>query len=159
MKKILAICIAVAASLCVSAQDSTRVKTLDCYFGASLSTATGNNFYQSSYASAELGVCRKNTSFAFAMGRGNLDASPYGKEKIDNYWFEAKAYATVPIGNIKGIVVFGWGQYFNSNHSFIEYGAGFSYSVKKFDLGLTVSNWDNVVYVSPGISYNFSFKK
>lgn len=64
----------------------------------------------------------------------------------------------MPIGSIKGFVVAGWGQYYSTTHSFIEYGVGASYSIKNFDLGITASNWDRVVYVTPGICYNFSVR-
>ena len=79
-------------------------------------------------AGLELGVCLKNLMFGVASGRGNLDFSTTG---IQDYWFEVKAYACLPIGAVKGFAVAGWGQYYGTNHSFIEYGVGAAYSVKQ----------------------------
>lgn len=161
MKKLLLI-IMIAVGITASAQtDSTKSccskpKSLDLYVSTGLSTATGNNFNQSTYAGVEIGVCRENVMFGFASGRGNLD---FTSDMTENYWYEAKVYATKQIGVVKGFVVAGWGQYYKTTHSFIEYGAGISYSIKKVDLCLTVSNWDNIVYVSPGICFNFSLGK
>jgi len=154
MKKIMLMILSV---VCISATAQEKTKGLDCYFAGSLSTTNGTNFNQSTYAGLELGVCAKNMMFGYASGRGNIDFSM--PDASTNYWGEIKAYATKPVGDVKCFFVAGWGQYYGTTHSFVEYGAGFTYSVKKFDLGLTVSSWDNLVYVSPGITYNFHLGK
>lgn len=160
MKKMLLIFAAAMTFLSANAQtDTTWGKVLNCYAAASLSTSGGDNFEQISYASAEVGVCHKNMSFGFVSGRGSLAGFSYSTENIGNYWFELKTSASVQLGVVKGYALAGWGQYYNSHHRFIEYGVGLSYSVGKFDLMAQVSNWDKVVYVSPGVAYNFSFKK
>ena len=145
-----------AFSLSSFAQTEPAKKSLNCYASGSLSMATGDNFKQNSYPSIELGIfATDNLSFGFNTGRLNLDKSPYSGEKIQNYYYELKSSASFPIGSIRGFVVGGWGQYYDSNHSFIEYGGGIYYSVKKFDFVLQVSNWDKTTYLSPGIVYNF----
>lgn len=154
MKKILFIAFGLFA-MSSFAQDS-KPKSLDCYVAGSVSMPSGNNFKQDAYPSLEVGVCKKNFMFGLSSGRLNFDTSPYGKEKADNYYYELKTYASFPIGEIKGFVVAGWGQVFNSNHTFIEYGGGLVYSIKKVDLIVQVSSWDGKVYLSPGIAYNFS---
>ena len=95
--------------------------------------------------------------FGLAGGRGNLDFS--AKDVVENYWIEVKSYAYKSVGNINCYIVGGWGQYLNTTHSFIEYGVGASYSIKHVALSVSVTNWDNVVYLSPGICYNFSIRK
>ncbi len=157
MKKIVISAI-VSFALSASAQtDSTKKKSLDCYFAASVSMSTGDNFKQNSFPSLELGVYFKNLAFGFNAGRFNFDKSPYGAEKLDNYYYELKTVVSFPIGSIKGYAMAGWGQY-KPVHSFIEYGGGIIYSINSFDLMMQVSNWDKVVFVSPGIAYNFSIK-
>lgn len=160
MKKLLLIIVA-AFSMNAYAQTSTpepKAKSLDCYAAGSLSMSTGNDFKMSSYPSLELGISRGNTAFGFNSGRSNLGKSPYAGENIKNYYGEAKVMVYFPIGSIKGYVIGGLGAYYNSNHSFIEYGGGVVRSVGKIDLMLQVSNWDQIVYLSPGIAYNFSIK-
>ncbi len=157
MKKVGLLIALVAFTMGSFAQtDSTKSKGLDMYLGGSLSTSTGNNFNQNTYAGVELGVCAKNMMFGYATGRGNLD---FTSDMTQNYWGELKAYACLPIGSVKAFILGGWGQYYTSTHSFIEYGIGASYSVKKIDLSVTVSNWDGVVYISPGLCWNFHLGK
>ncbi len=156
MKKILLLSTMLMISISINAQTDSSKKQLNCYVSGSLSTSTGNNFSQSNYAGLELGVCAKNMTFGFASGRGNLD---FSSDMIQNYWYELKTSASKQVGDVKCFVLAGWGQYYNTTHSFIEYGAGFSYSINKFDLCIQVSNWDKIVYVSPGIAYNFNIGK
>lgn len=151
MKKVLLIAMTMFTLSFIAQTDSTK-KKLDCYIGTSLSTSTGNNFNQNTYAGIEVGVCAKNMMFGYATGRGNLD---FTSDMTENYWGEIKAYACLPVGSVKAFVIGGWGQYYKTTHSFIEYGVGAAYSVKKFDLSITVSNWDGVMYVSPGVCFNF----
>ncbi|MBK9451597.1 MAG: hypothetical protein IPN95_19730 [Bacteroidetes bacterium] len=152
MKTFLLIALTLLTLSVYSQADSTK-KHLNCYVSGSFSTSVNDNFKQGSYAGLELGVCLKNLMFGVASGRGNLDFSTTG---IQDYWFEVKAYACLPIGAVKGFAVAGWGQYYGTNHSFIEYGVGAAYSVKQWDFSLTVSNWDRVVYLSPGVTFNFA---
>ena len=157
MKKVLIIALTSFTLNSYAQTDSTKKKSLDCYFAASVSMSTGDNFKQNSYPSIELGVCFKNIAFGINTGRFNFDESPYGVEKYDYYYYELKTVAYFPLGSLKGYAIAGWGQY-KPNHSFIEYGGGFVYSIKKFDLIMQVSNWDRIVYLSPGIAYNFTIK-
>ena len=152
MKTIILIAFALVTIGSQAQTDSTR-KTLNCYISGSFSTSTNDNFNQGSYAGLELGVCAKNLMFGVASGRGNIDFS--SEDRIENYWYEIKAYACIPIGSVKGYALAGWGQYYKTTHSFIEYGIGAAYSVKQFDFSLTISNWDKVVYFTPGVTYNF----
>lgn len=151
MKKMLTI-IFLLTSLFSLAQDK---KGVDKYISLSLSTSTADDFKIGSYVSLESGICVKNLTLGITLGRGNLACSSYDTERIENYYYEIKSYASMPIGNIKGFIIGGWGKYFNAKHSFIEYGVGFTYSIKKIDLGVSATNWDNIVYLSPGITYNF----
>lgn len=155
MKKIIFILILFVCSFNVFSQvDSVSFGEITPYLGVSFSTSTGDNFKTNSYAGAEAGIGIENLMFGVAVGRGNLDFS--SSDNIQNYWYELKGYVSQPIGSVRGFAVAGWGQYFDTGHSFIEYGLGAAYSVGKFDIALTVSNWDKVVYVTPGICYNFS---
>ncbi len=156
MKKIFITAFSIIALSTFAQTDSTK-KSLDCYFAGSVSMSTGDNFKQNSYPSLELGVCVKNMTFGFNAGRMNIDKSLFGGERIDNYYYELKTAVYFPIGSIKGFAVAGLGQY-NPHHVFIEYGGGFVCSINKIDLIMQVSSWDNMVYLSPGIAYNFSIK-
>ena len=51
--------------------------------------------------------------------------------------------------------MFGWRQYINTPHSFIEYGGGVTYNVGKLGYGIMVSNWDRVTYLTPSLTFNF----
>ena len=159
MRKLFLITIASLALNISNAQtDSSKHKPLDCYVAGSLSMSTGDNFAASSYPSFEFGFCWKNMAFGLNTGRMSLEKSPYDGEQIENYYSEIKTNIYFPIGPIKGYVVTGWGQYYNSKHSFIEYGGGIVRSIGKFDLMLQVSSWNQCMYLSPGIAYNFSIK-
>ena len=156
MKKIVLSLIIVVSSFQVFSQNEEN-KSVDMYVAACLSTSTGDDFNQNSYPSIELGVYLKDVTVAFNTGRSNIDESPWNDERIENYYYELKAIRSFPIENVTAYVVFGWGQYYNSTHSFIEYGGGLVYPVsKKVDFMLQVSNWDNIVYLSPCVGYNFS---
>lgn len=155
MKKILLIA-GLIMSLNISAQTDSS-KHVDCYIAGFLSTTSGNNFNSNTYAGLELGVYLKESlALGVVTGRGNLDFSSDMKEY---YWSEVKGTAYKQFGSVTCYVLAGWGQYYNTTHSFIEYGGGAIYSIKKFDIGVTVSNWDNIFYVSPGITYNFRIGK
>jgi hypothetical protein len=158
MKKNLFIILMLISIKSFAQTEPTQKKALDCYLSGSLSVSTGTNFRQNSYPSVEMGVYVKNLAFAFNTGRLNFGKSPYKGEKLKNYYYELKTTASFPLGEIKGYVIAGWGQYYNSNHNFIEYGGGIIYSIKKIDLIIQVSNWDGTVYLSPGVVYNFSMK-
>lgn len=159
MKKVFS-SILLILSLGLFAQDPPKSKhfTLDGYVSGSISTSTGDNFKQNTYPSIEVGVCKNNISFGFNTGRLNLDKSPYKDENIHNYYYELKASASFSLGSIKGYGIIGWGQYYDSRHSFLEYGGGFVYSIKHIDIVLQVSSWDRQMYLSPGIVYNFKIR-
>jgi hypothetical protein len=161
MKKLFIVALSVLTLNTYSQMDSAKchrgsaTKSLDCYFAGGISTSTGDDLKQSTWPSAELGVCFKAVSFGLNVGRFNFDKSPYAGEKIDNYYYEVKTIACFPICSIKGFVMAGWGQY-KPTHSFVEFGGDIVYSVKRFDLIVQVSNWNGILNVSPGIAYNFS---
>lgn len=136
----------------INAQTDTT-KSFNFYVAASLSTTNGNDFALNSFASIELGLCVKNFNIGGLVGRGDLNFAK--TDDISNYWYEIKIAASRPFGSAKCFILAGWGQYFNTGQSFIEYGGGLSYSISKFDLCLQVSNWNKTFYVSPGIAYNF----
>jgi hypothetical protein len=154
MKTKTIIAILLLFSIASYSQNVDQKKHLNSYVSASLSMSGGDNFKLNSYPSLEVGAfATDNLSFGLNIGRLNLDKSPYSCEKLDNYYYELKSSATFPLGSIKGFIVGGWGQYYNT--TFLEYGGGIIYSVNKFDFVLQVSNWDKATYLSPGIVYNF----
>lgn len=152
MKKICLI-LSLLLSINVFSQTDSTKKEIIPYISASLSTSTGGCFKVNSYYGLEAGIGIKNLAFGLAGGRGSFD---YSSENISNYWYELKSYVSFPVGSVRGFAVGGWGQYFNTGHSFLEYGVGAAYNVGRFDLSMTVSNWDNTVYLSPGICFNFN---
>ncbi len=134
-------------------QDSISRIPIEFYASTFIATSSGNDFNQDSYTGIEAGIYVKNLAFGISTGCGNLKT--ISSDNASNYWFETKTYIYFPLGSVKGFGVAGWGQYYNTSQSFIEYGGGLVYSIKKFDVSLTVSNWDNQFYIAPGITYNF----
>jgi len=129
-------------------------RSIDCYVSCFIATTDGDEFLVDTYAGIELGVCVKNFNFSISGGRENIDFSH--ADALSNYWYELKIAAYKSFGSLKVFVLTGWGRYLNSKHSFIEYGGGLSYNIGKFDLSMQVSRWDNIVYIAPGVCFNFN---
>ena len=160
MKKVILLAFTCLITLTATSQnDTTKVKEktkLTGYTSLGFSTSNGNDFNAASYVAVEAGAMYGNVSLGAIFGRGNLVGFGKKNDVLGNYYYEFKAAGYVPIsGPLSANVIFGWGGYFNSNHRLIEYGAGLSYTVRKFGYGVTYSNWDGVNYVTPSITFNF----
>jgi len=157
MKKLFTLALICLMSTIVFAQtDSTKSKPKATpYVSIGVSVTNSNNFSMTSYPSFEAGICAKNLGLALVVGRGNFYQLGSPSDKIENYYYEAKATASCPIGILTGTVLLGYGQYFNVKHNFIEYGGGFSYTEGRMGYGVIYSNWDGVNYVTPCITLNF----
>lgn len=123
------------------------------FSGVSLSLSNGEPFSETSYPSIENGIMYKNVYGSVVIGRENLTFSE--KDCIENYFYELKVGTTFPIGCVSGTVFGGYGKYFSSLYNFIEFGAGISYTYKKFSYGINYSNWNNVNYVTPSLTFNW----
>lgn len=161
MKKIISLVavLLIAASTFAQA-DSTKTKVTGYLsVGVSLTNSTQSgthsDFNTRSYPSLEGGVCYGSFCLGAIVGRGNFLNIFKKNDAIENYYYEAKATGCIPIGNITGSVIFGTGQFFNTMHCFIEYGAGITYNKGKFGYGVTYSNWDGGNYLTPSITVNF----
>ena len=163
MKKITFLLIAIISfTLNVNAQSDTSKIKVSEYISTGISVTNGDKFSDNNYGWIEGGIGIKNFSAGIAVGRVSLgnrinykDSVSSLKEDARNYYWELKAYGNFPLGVLSGNVILGYGGVFNSTHNFIEYGIGISYSKKVIGYGISISNWDNVYYVSPGISVNF----
>lgn len=157
MKRLFVLALIYLMSTGLSAQDSTKTKTKTLttgYLSVGLSLSNGDNFKTGSYSSIEGGINRGNIGLGLVFGRGNLDGI-FKDDNIRNYYYEAKTSFCHQIGDVTGMVMFGWGQYIDTPHSFIEYGGGVTYSVGRMGYGIMVSNWDRVNYLTPSITLNF----
>ena len=167
MKKLFTI-LAIFATLFATAQCHTDSTAACCSkpkfapyvsFGVSMTNTnvpeSPTNFKTSTYAGIEGGVTYQNLGLGLVFGRGSLNGLFGPNEDIMNYFTEVKSTVTQPVGNVNVTALFGYGTYFQSDRTFIEYGVGMSYSVNKFAYGMSYSNWDGVNFVTPNITYNF----
>lgn len=155
MKKILILALICLINTIVFAQsDSTKTKTTG-YLSLGLSVTNADDFVTSSYPSIEGGIVRNNFAFGLVLGRGNFVDMFAKGEVINNYYYEPKITASIPMGILSGSVIFGYGGYFKTQHMFIEYGGGISYTSGKISYGVLCSNWDKITYVTPSITLNF----
>jgi hypothetical protein len=163
MKKILTIVCLLMASVTFGQnfkKSSPYVKEkkespIDAYVSYGLSLTNSSDFRTSSYTGLETGIMYKNLGAGVIFGRGSLKGLGQKSDNLGQYFYEVKTSASMPLGDLSGSVIFGYGGYFNSSRNFIEYGAGISYKVKHISYGVMVSNWDGVTYVTPNITYNF----
>ena len=125
------------------------------YVSGSLSMSNTSDFRNGSYFSLETGVCKDNVALGVVLGRGYLSGAFKNGDKSSNYFYETKASGSFPLGKLNGVLFFGVGGYFNTSHTFIEYGTGFYYQINHLSYGVSYSNWDGVNYVTPNITYNF----
>ncbi len=154
MKKLFILALICLVSSTFAQSDSTKTKATG-YLSFGTSITNGNDFKTTSYPSIEGGIMAKNLGLGLVIGRGNFHQLGAKTDKIENYYYEAKATASYPIGILNANIVLGYGQYFNTKHNFIEYGAGFSYCEGIMGYGVTYSNWDGVNYITPSITFNF----
>ncbi len=156
MKKVILILAVLISTSAFAQSDSTKVKSKPtAYTSFGLSVSNGDDFKASSYVAIENGIMYENLAIGAIFGRGNLTDMGKSTDNIGKYYYEVKATGYIPLGILFGNVIFGWGGYFNSVHTFIEYGGGISYSKGKFGYGVTYSNWDGVNYVTPSITFNY----
>lgn len=153
MKKVLLLVCLISTAV-FAQSDSTKSK-ITGYTSLGLSVSTGNDFLSTSYPSLEGGIMRDNLCLGIVAGRGNFVGMGQKSDNIQNYYYEGKMTACLPLGILTGSVIFGYGGYFKSKHMFIEYGGGVSYTKGNISYGVLCSNWDNVVYLTPSITLNF----
>ena len=136
-----------------SQSDTSKTK-ITGYTCIGLSVTNSDDFQSSSYPSIEGGIVYKDLSIGLVCGRGNLLGMGNSNDALGNYYYEVKTSAYCPIGILTGNILFGWGKYF-TNHSFIEFGCGISFSKGKICYGINYSNWDNINYITPNITFSF----
>jgi hypothetical protein len=154
MKKILILALTLITSLGFAQTDSTKVKTTG-YTSLGLALSNNSDFKTGAFTSLETGLQRNNIAVGIIFGRGSLAGLGRSNDNLSNYFYELKTTGYFPLGSVTGSVIFGWGGYFKTQHSFIEYGGGISYSVGKMGYGVTYSNWDGTNYLTPCITLNF----
>ena len=155
MKKIIILVLVCLINTALIGQDSTKIKKPTTgYLSIGLSLSNGDNFKTGSYSSIEGGINHGNIGLGLVFGRGNLDGINKN-DNIHNYYYELKTAFCHKIGDVIGMVMFGWGQYIDTRHSFIEYGGGVTYNVGRMGYGIMITNWDQVTYLTPNITLNF----
>lgn len=151
MKKILFVLFSLISLSCFSQDD----KKVSGYLSSGVSIPGGSQDFKSrSYASIESGICYQNLSAGFVLGRASLDEANFR-----NMFWEVKTSPSVWISPVFGYAVLGYGAYMDYKKSFLEYGVGISYPVKKTSYFAQITNWDEINYISLGLTYNFKFKK
>jgi hypothetical protein len=141
--------------MCLSALTTNAQSKLSGYLSYSLSMTNTSNFRTSSYTNLEGGVIKDNLSLGVALGRGSMFGMFKSTDSFDNYFYEFKTSAYIPMGIVSIGAIVGYGGYFNTNHTFIEYGGGLSYTVKQIGYGVSITNWDGITYLSPSLTFNF----
>lgn len=151
----LVVLVALFVSTLAIAQTSKEVTlTLTPYVSAGLSMTDGE-FETASYPTVELGTgLNKYLSVGVVFGRGNFDGIFENGDRMSDYFLEGKAQLTIPVGPVNVYGLFGAGNYLNNPHSFIEYGGGISKSItKRLSIFAQITNWDDVNYFTPGVTY------
>lgn len=149
----MALFVAFAAS--AQCQHDTTKTPITGYVSYGVSMTNTSDYRTSSYTGLEGGICYSNLSLGGIFGRGSLRGLGSSTDNINQYFYEVKATGSVPVGSLTGSVFMGYGGYFGTSHTFIEYGVGMGYSVNKFTYGLSCSNWDGITYITPNITFNF----
>lgn len=154
MKKIFILTLITLFTTTIFAQSDSTESKITHYVSLGLSTSNSIDFKTTSYIAVETGVNYENLGLGMIFGRGNL--AGFGKgDVINNYFYEIKTIGNFPLGKLSGNIILGYGGYFKTFHMFVEYGYGMGYSKGNFGYGITISNWDGIVYLTPSITYNF----
>lgn len=152
MKKIL-FTLFVLSSLSLFSQNEK--KPIGGYVSGGISIPGGSQSFESrSYASIETGISYDNVSAGFVIGRANLEEANF-----QNMFWEVKASPSVWMSPVFGYAVLGYGAYMDYKRSFLEYGAGVSLPIKNMAYFAQITNWDEINYVSVGLTYNFKYRK
>ena len=156
MKNILTIiCLfLVTITFAQNATDTTKHK-VGGYISMGLSVTNSSDFLNSSYTDIEGGITYRDFGAGLVFGRGFLKNLGAKSDNINNYFIEGKVSYSHTIKMVTFTPFVGYGVYIVTNHKFIEYGIGASYSIKNISIGVAYSNWDGTNYLTPNITYNF----
>ena len=121
--------------------------------GISISNTEDLTLGERSYPSMELGFNKDGLSLALVTGRSDNNYSV--EERLSNYWWEVKTAFCVPAGSFDVYGLLGVGNYMSTKRVFIEYGMGFSRTLGQVSYFAQISNWDNLWYITPGLTYTF----
>jgi len=149
MKKLL-LAIVLLVTTITFAQETEKNNT-SFYLATGVSITNSNDFSDSSYVSAEIGVMIDNVTFGAVFGRNNLTEMFGSNESFNNYWYEGKVAVYRSLGVVDGYGLLGIGSYIGNDSIFLEYGLGISREFKDLGVFIQVSNWDGVTYITPGI--------
>ena len=152
MKKVLFLFVALISFGAMSQTEPTNKSSVTRYvsLGVSISNVDTTKVAESAFPSIELGLCYKNVTLGLSGGTNSFNTR--------KPWFELKSTFAKEIGSVNLFGVLGTGITINEESkvkSLIEYGVGFSYSVKHLTYSVQGSNWYGTWYVSPAITYNF----
>lgn len=137
-----------------NATDTTKHK-VGGYISMGLSVTNSSDFLNSSYTGIEGGITYRDFGVGLVFGRGFLKDLGSKLDNINNYFIEGKVSYSHTIKMVTFTPFVGYGGYIGTNHKFIEYGIGTSYSIKNISIGVAYSNWDGINYLTPNITYNF----
>jgi len=115
--------------------------------GISMTNNSTSTFSKTSFPSLEFGVMVENVTFGLVCGLNTLNGG--------GSWGEIKTSVYFPVKAVDGYFLFGYGTSLDGFGTFIEYGGGFVYTIKKLGIGVQMSNWMNLWYLTPNATINF----
>lgn len=157
MNKIIALALAVLAAIAAYGQEEEPMPK-GWYASAGVSWAAfggTDSIAQSSFPQVEVGRYYGNVSFALNLGRRDLAARE--ETASEDYYFEAKAAASIPVGWVDMYATVGLGSYFGTSYLFSEYGWGITFPLgdRGWSLSTQASRWDGAPYLSTCINKSF----
>ena len=150
MKKILMLVLMILSINAFSQNDSTKISG---YISTGFSLTNSESTMTSVVPCIESGIVYKNISLGFASGIFK-DIRLNTIDKI-NFSYEVKTCIGFTMCNINGSFILGYGGYSNLQNKFIEYGVGISHAKHNLTYGVSYSNIDNTIYLSPSLTFNF----
>lgn len=154
MKNIILILVSLFTIQAFAQTDSIKSK-ITGYSSIDISLSTGNDFLSTSYPAIETGIVCESLGLGVVVGRGNFVGMANKTDNISNYYYEGKVSGFIPLGNLTGSLIFGYGGYFKTQHMFIEYGGGISYTCGNISYGVTCSSWGGITYMTPSLTINY----
>lgn len=165
MKKLVLSLAALLGTVVMSAQEvktAPVAQSITTHF-VSVSTSIPTVSNAKAYPSIEFGHTTNDVSYSLVFGRGDFDKMFSGGDNIKDYYLEYKIVPSTTIGRMTFGAVIGAGTYLGhsakSNNMrqpfFGEIGGVASYSIKKFSVGVSFTNWDGLNFLTPSITYNY----
>jgi hypothetical protein len=163
MKKVVLSLAALFGTIVMSAQEVKTApvapaKTRTEFVSLNFSAPTDGSSH--SYPSIEFGHTTNDVSYSLVYGRGDFKNMFGHSDNLKNYFIEYKIVPSTTIGKMTFGFVVGAGTYLGKtadrNYTYFgEIGGVASYSINKFSVGTSFTNWANNWYLTPTLTYNY----